>query len=553
MTNKTLKAIILQIKKYNLKDCFKNEQELKEWLSGLNDIQIDNFLKLDIDSTRVSNVSNVLIDKYMLSKEDYIKRIEAISKIQNADGYIHLLKSALVNKSFIDSKYYYEDIDMLSRAESVKCILNALESKDFNTSPYHQEDMKLIIEAKDVCKYEDACGDEFNRSFEVEEALTIVACNKDSINSPYHQEDMRLIAETGSKCLHINDSYYEIGLNNLAINKVSLKDKYHRENMKLLTEHPELDIMLYNMMTDEVIVKSKNYRMEIDTICSAKSLINALALYYYIFNPSEKYQEDCYNDEIFDTYRYNYIHKHMYTKTLHISDNAVYPANTYSNHREEDIRNRIKYNRLKELEEYKYLRSIEIIKKAPDDIVLHIVSLLMNLAFYLHSSYELDIELLLSIPNEHFNLLYECMNDSAFLTNPYHNYAVSLIAKSKNQTKVTLLTKIIFNNNKENILFDLDYVYNMDDSVLEKKIIKLKRILFSNTMSSEEHKRQLLNFDNEELTPEVFDSVSAFMNDILESNDNDELIVLTKNNDQVKNDNNSSIKKLVRKIFKHNK
>lgn len=323
--------------------------------------------------------------------------------------------------------------------------------------------------------------------------------------------------------------------------------------MKLLTEHPELDIMLYNMMTDEVIVKSKNYRMEIDTICSAKSLINALALYYYIFNPSEKYQEDCYNDEIFDTYRYNYIHKHMYTKTLHISDNAVYPANTYSNHREEDMRNRIKYNRLKELEEYKYLRSIEIIKKAPDDIVLHIVSLLMNPAFYLHSSYELDIELLLSIPNEHFDLLYECMNDSAFLTNPYHNYAVSLIAKSKNQTKVTLLTKIIFNNNKENILFDLDYVYNMDDSVLEKKIIKLKRILFSNTMSSEEHKRQLLNFDNEELTPEVFDSVSAFMNDILESNDNDELIVLTKNNDQVKNDNNSSIKKLVRKIFKHNK
>ena len=93
----------------------------------------------------------------------------------------------------------------------------------------------------------------------------------------------------------------------------------------------------------------------------------------------------------------------------------------------------------------------------------------------------------------------------------------------------------------------------MDDSILEDKIIKLKRILFSNTMSSEEHKRQLLNFDNEELTPEVFDSVSAFMNDILESNDNDELIVLTKNNDQVKNDNNSSIKKLVRKIFKHNK
>ena len=144
------------------------------------------------------------------------------------------------------------------------------------------------------------------------------------------------------------------------------------------------------------------------------------------------------------------------------------------------------------------------------------------------------------------------MNDSAFLTNPYHNYAVSLIDKSKSQTKITLIKEIIFNNNKENILFDLDYVYNMDDSILEDKIIKLKRILFSNTMSSEEHKRQLLNFDNEELTPEVFDSVSAFMNDILESNDNDELIVLTKKNDQVKNDNNSSIKKLVKKIFKHN-
>lgn len=567
MTNKTLKEIILQIKKYNLKDCFESEQEFKGWLSELNDIQIDNFLKLHIKRTCVSNIPNVLIDKYMLSKKDYTKRIEAISKIQNADGYIPSLESTLVNKSFIDSKYYYEDIDMLSKAESVKCVLIALDSEEFNTSPYHQEDMKLIIEAKDVCKYEDAFGEEFDRSFEVEEALTIVACNKDSINSPYHEEDMRLIAETGSKCLNTNDSYYESGLNNLAINKVSLKDKYHRENMKLLAEHPELDIMLYNMMTDEVIVKSKNYRMEIEAICSAKSLMNALALYYYIYNPRDKYQKDCYNDEIFDTYRYNYSHKcmpnTMYIRTLRIFDSAMYTVETYpvnkcpdcSDSHPNDKTNRIKYNMLKEEEEYKYLRGIEIIKNTQDDIVLHIVSLLMNPSFYLNSSYEKDIELLLSTSNEYFDSLYEYMNDPIFMMNQHHNYAASLIAKSRNREKIHLLAEIIFKDNEvpnENILFDLNYVFNMDDSLLEEKSMKLKKILFSNTMSSEEHKRQLLNFDIEKPNPKIVDSVGIFMDNVLEHSDDDELIIPTQDEYPTKNKKNNSIKKLVRKIFKQN-
>ena len=92
----------------------------------------------------------------------------------------------------------------------------------------------------------------------------------------------------------------------------------------------------------------------------------------------------------------------------------------------------------------------------------------------------------------------------------------------------------------------------MDDSLLEEKSMKLKKILFSNTMSSEKHKHQLLNFDIEKPNPEIVDSVGIFMDNVLEHSDDDELIIPTQDEYPTKNKKNNPIKKLVRKIFKQN-
>ena len=49
MKNEILKQIINQIKKYHLTDTFSDIEQFKNWISGLSDKQINNFLSLDID------------------------------------------------------------------------------------------------------------------------------------------------------------------------------------------------------------------------------------------------------------------------------------------------------------------------------------------------------------------------------------------------------------------------------------------------------------------------------------------------------------------------
>ena len=281
MKKEDLKKLINQIKKYNLGKVFDTPKDFDKWLKKLNTKQIQNFNSLNVEPSEIHFPKKLLIDENLLKCDDYSNRIHAMLKLKNADGWYHLFYR-LCSPNFLNSKNYYEDMEMIRKAPSAQYPLWIVSKDDFINSPYHKEDLKLIIEAKDTPKED---GNELD--WLVEEALTVVAGNADSINSPYHQKDMQLIAHSGSECLQMSHSYPESSLNNLATNSVSLKDKYHLENMQILAQNPVAGEYLYELMTNPEIIKGRYYRNEVNALATSKSPITALAMYFYIFNPDE--------------------------------------------------------------------------------------------------------------------------------------------------------------------------------------------------------------------------------------------------------------------------
>ena len=274
MKNETLKQIIIQIKKYGLVDVFKTTDNFKNWISTLDSKQINSFLSLNIEPKEVENFRSILIDRSLLSCQDYSRRVETIAKLKNGDGCWYLF-DRICNPKFLKSKNFYKDIEMISKAETARYCLNALEEDVFINSPYHDEDLKLIVEAKD---------------FATAKALAEVAKNINSIKSSYHQEDMLLISKADNEL--ISSEYLKIGLKYLAINESSLKDKYHLQNMQILAEHTIASEELFCIMIDNEIIKGKNYRKEVEILKNVKSRMNARALYYYIANPHKKFVID---------------------------------------------------------------------------------------------------------------------------------------------------------------------------------------------------------------------------------------------------------------------
>lgn len=394
MKNTELKQIINQIKKYKLESAFKDEVQLKKWISNLNDLQISNFLSLNIDLEDVFDFKNLLVNCDLLNCEDYKKRVTAISNLKNGDGCFNLFDT-LCKPNFLKSENFYKDLEMLSKADDARYGLWVLGEDDFINSPYHDEDLRLIVEARDTNK-------ERKLDYVVANALADVAKDKDSINSPYHQEDMRLISIAGSNCLQPSHSYPEDSLNNLAVNPVSLSDKYHRENMKILATRPVSSKFLYKLMTNQEIVKSKYYRQEVEALLNAKSEVTARALYYYIINPEEKFQSDIdyYNDREYDR-------KDAYIPVRDCVAGICDPE---------------------------YLNNLKKINKIDDKFVMHYVSLLMNRNFIKSKYKSYDLDLLETISDkEMFMDLYRVMTCQESLSNLHHITDVTIISEADSE------------------------------------------------------------------------------------------------------------------------
>lgn len=429
MNNETLKQIISQIKKYGLVNVFKTIGNFENWMSSINSKQIDNFLSLNIEPKEVENFRNILIDRNLLSCQDYSKKVEAISKLKNGDGCWHLFHR-ICNPKFLESRNFYKDIEMISKAETARYCLNALEENLFIDSPYHTEDLKLIVEAKDSY---------------TAEALVDVAQSIFSINSPYHQKDMLLI----SKANHSVDN-----LVYLATNENSLKDKYHLENMHILAEHTNANEELFEIMTYKRIIQGKDYRKEVEILKNAKNRMNARALYYYIVNPREKFFHDA---EYISS-----LPKELYDllgKSSRIFDHNLIAGSN----------------------DPEYLNNLIKISNMDERLVMHYTALLMNPYFISNQYKDFDLKVLESITDfDIFMDLYTLIYDKLdIVDNTHHQSDVILLSKTLDSKIRKWLIERMTNENNNNYDYDIEYITKLKlDSINDEIKEEMKYYLF---------------------------------------------------------------------------
>lgn len=433
MKNETLKQIIKQIKKYDLIKVFKEPEQFNNWCKGLNKTQINNFLSLDIDSSQISFPLEILINNDLLNCKDCNEKLYALSKLKNSDGYLHLF-NILCNPIFLNSKNFYKDIEMISKADNIRYALCILDKKDFINSPYHDEDLKLIVETHDISK-------DNPLDFVISDSLTTVASNIDSINSPYHQADMKLISQTEAKNLQLNHSYPERSITYLAMNKTSLKDKYHLENMKILANNPSE--FLYNIMTNQNIIDGKNYRKEVYALVNAKSKHTARALYYYIANPRNKFNKD-----------FDFCSDYSVDSNVPIIYNKCVNSNSDPN----------------------YIENLAIINQIKDEFVMHYVSLLMNLSFINSPYKQYDLNLLKQISNKNiFMDLYKLMTDEDSLNGIHHKNDALIISKTNDDNLRSLLLCKACNQysiKSPNHEYDMNYIQKLNLDSIDENIYK---------------------------------------------------------------------------------
>lgn len=505
MNNEDLKKITKQIKKYNLTEAFSSTQELDKWLSKLNQKQTKNFISLIIDPSSITFPKNLLLNDHLLNCDDYTRRIDAMAKLKNGKGCLHLFER-LCSPNFLNSKNYYQDMEMLSKAGTARYVLWIINDDNFIKSKYHDEDLKFIVEARDIEKDNEKKSDNL-----VAEALATVAGNIDSIKSPYHKQDMELIARSGSKCLQMSHSYPEHSLNNLAINKVSLNDKYHLENMQILAKNPTISKYLYNIMTNPHIVKGKNYRAEVDALVNAKSEITAAAIYFYIVNPQ------------------NIIHFDFYEE-LYDLDLNIYDIN-YLMNRDKNIKGN---------SNPRYLENLKLLNQVDDKFVMHFESLMSNSDLLNSKYYGYDLNFLLTIKNKDiFMDLYQLMTNEDSLSGDYHINDVNIISRTANSKNRKLLLFKARNEHSINSnyhLYDMQYIANLDLEHIDEEIYnKMYYYLFEpNGMDSVEH----------------IDKLERLYNGELVENRNVILEHLNNLDDTSKNDKNVKILSKIKSIFK---
>ena len=437
MNKENLIKLINQIRKYDLVETFKNPEEFDEWLSKLNNKQIENFNSLTIEPSQISFPKRLLINENLLECNDYTKRVDAMLKLTNGEGCLHSFDN-LCSKNFLNSKNYYSDIELISKADTIRYSLWVIDDDAFINSPYHTEDLKLIVFAKDTKKEdEEDCHNEF-----VAEALAHTAKNIDSINSPYHQADMKLIATCGSEVLQSIHSYPYYSVNTLAIEKESLKDKYHLENMQILAKNPIAIKYLYRIMTSKEFINGKYYREEVNALLNSKNKITARAIYNYITNPERLYDRELNEDWIDFSLDYNHV-------WIQRNENVKGNSNP------------------------KYLENLKLLNEIDYKIVLYFETLLSNKNLIESKYYEHDLKFILTIDNQEiFMDIYRTILDETFLSSPYHISDLEIISKTDNKDiRNWLIAKATdeYSIKSPNHEYDMQYISKLDFQVISKK------------------------------------------------------------------------------------
>jgi len=499
MDKDLLKKIVVQIKKYKLTNYFDTKEGFINWFKSLSKKELDNFLSLDVDVNEVEEIqiNDLLINKDLLKCSDYIDRVKAILTLKNGEGCYHLY-DYLCNPIFLNSKDFYSDIEMISKATTSRYGLWLINDPVFINSPYHTEDMKLVVESEGI----------------VATALAELAANPASIKSKYHEEDMKFVSTLPSNKVQSINSYPRDCANMLAHNIDSLNDNYHLENMKILANSDYASKYLYKIMTDPNIINGKYYREEVEALNNAKSKNKALGIYYYIANPERKFRSD-YDSQYDSQYDYS---------NVRISEfELISPKN------EED-----------------YLEGLLSINEADEDFCLHYVALLMNKEFINSVYKEFDLDLIKNIHNRKILLdLYSLMIDINSVNSLYHENDALIISKENDDEKRNLLMKKatedlnLYNINHE---FDMNYISSLDMKNMDRNIYtEIAYYLFNKDGINDLKHIEKLNKLSEGIMVRRTEDLTDFFDNIEEYDSIDEL------------DHKNSKSILVRLFNKHKK
>lgn len=257
-----------QIDKYEINYFFKNNNEFEEWISSLSELQINNFLNLNINFCDITFDTALLINKDLLSTDDYINRVSAIASIRNAIGCYHLFEN-LVDPVFLNSKNFYQDIEVLKKAGSARPILWIINKPCFINSPYHSEDLNILV--SHTSKNE-------NKDRNLSSTISKIAENYDSIISPYHQQDIQTVIKYGATHLQYPCTFPKSTITYLATNSNSLNSPTHLEDMILLAENMEIGSFLYAVMTNKNAIDNPSYKEIIKEMIEHKKNIKYVIL-----------------------------------------------------------------------------------------------------------------------------------------------------------------------------------------------------------------------------------------------------------------------------------
>lgn len=457
MKAEELKSIIKKIKEYGLTESFSSPHEIEEWLKGLNQRQINNFINLSIPPNEIDLPLGMLTHENLLNCEDYEQRVRALSEIKNGEGCWHLFGS-LCSVHFLKSKTFYEDLKLIATADTARYVLWVIGDEVFAKSPYRDEDLRLIVNAKDES--------EEGLDWLIAEGLARTAQSKESIASKHHREDMKLIAKCHPDALQMGGAFPDRGVNKLAINEVSLKDPYHRENMEMLATAPVADTHLFELMTDSVTVKSKTYRQEVEALYKAKSELKALAIYHFLENPKIEFNWELSNKLGSD----------------------MFSLNAYELGRNKTIRG---------INHPNYQKCVDIINSTDDKYVLFIASILADKYSIESGEQDLDIQTILSVTDEDiFMDLYKVMTNKNSLESINHRHDVTLIAKEQIKEKRKMLVAKATDKKSLELRtheFDMEFISSLDMSKYDKKTIdKMYYYLFNNTGLNHPRHKEIL-------------------------------------------------------------
>lgn len=416
------------INRYNIN--FKTEKELIKWIKKLNDKEYNNLLQLDINKSDITFDQNNLINKDLLNKDDYIKRVEAMCKIKCPQDCKHLM-NVLFKKEFLDSKNYYLDLVLLSKAKHIRYCLWLLIEKTYMNNHHHADDMYLVANAE-------------NRL--VAQVLSEVASNYNSLQSKHHRRDMCFISTCKEEALQPTHKYPSCSVNNLAINKVSLTDPFHEENMKILASSTHAKGYLYELMTNPKFILGENYRKEITRLSKALTKSKARAIYYYIINPERTCSHDFFDGMIDRETNIDYTN---FNRTQCIKGN-----------------NNIRY-----------MFYLKLLNEIDDNYVMYISYLLSNK--YLNESPYLDkdIRIIIKITNKNiFVDLFKLMQNQTSLNGIHHLEDVNIISKEENNFKRNLLLQVATNKdniNSNNHRYDMLFITTLKLEKLNQENIKV--------------------------------------------------------------------------------